>query len=128
MDGPNVNLVFEKKLSQYFEDELDSSFLSLGLCSFHPVHTAFRKFATNVSAAYAMKHTETRWRSMKYVCVLVLEQSKNLKEYILNFLPKDKTFKQRIAPTSRHKRIKTTLESALTEPYIAFYAVTTQDF
>ena len=64
---------------------------------------------------------------MKYVCVLVLEQSKNLKEYILNFLPKDKTFKQRIAPTSRHKRIKTT-ESALTEPYIAFYAFTTQDF
>ena len=78
MDGPNVNSVFEKKLSQYFEDELDSSFLSLGLCSFHPVHTAFRKFATNVSAAYAMKHTETKWRSMKYACVLVLQQFKRI--------------------------------------------------
>ena len=43
MDGPNVNLAFEKKLRQYFEDELGSSFLSLGSCSPYPVHTAFRK-------------------------------------------------------------------------------------
>ena len=65
---------------------------------------------------------------MKYACVRVLEQWKNLKEYFLKFLPKDKTFKQRIAPTSRYKRIKTALESVVTEPYIAFCAFTTQDF
>ena len=52
----------------------------------------------------------------------------NLKEYFLKFIPKDKTFKQRIAPASRYKGIKTALESALTEPYIAFCAFTTQDF
>ena len=43
MDVPNVNLAFEKKLRQYFEDELGSSFLLLGSCSLNPVHTAFRK-------------------------------------------------------------------------------------
>ena len=75
-----------------------------------------------------MKHTETKWLSMKYFCVCVVEQRKNLKEYYLNFLPKSKTFNQRIAPTSRYKRIKTALESALTEPYIAFCPFTTQDF
>ena len=75
-----------------------------------------------------MKRTETRWLSTKYVCVRVLEQWKNLKEYLLKFLPRDKTFEQRIVPTSRYKRIKTELKSALTEPYIAFCAFTTQDF
>ena len=43
MDCLNVNLVFEKKLRQYFADELGSSFLSFGSCSLHPVHAAFRK-------------------------------------------------------------------------------------
>ena len=75
-----------------------------------------------------MKHTETRWLSIKYFCVRVLEQWKNLKEYFLKFLPRDRTFEQRIVPASRYKRIKTELKSALTEPYIAFGAFTTQDF
>ena len=83
---------------------------------------------TNVSAAYTMKHTETRWFLMKYVCIRVLEQWKILKEYFLKLLPKDKKFKQRIVPTSKYKRIKTALESVITEPYIAFCAFTTQDF
>ena len=52
----------------------------------------------------------------------------NLKEYFLKFLPKDKTFKQRIAPTSRHKRIKPALESAFIEAYIAFRASTIHIF
>ena len=83
---------------------------------------------TNVSAAHAMKHAETGWLSMKDVCVCVLEQWKNLKEYFLKFLPKNKAFKKIIAPTSRSKRIKPALESAFTEPYIAFCAFTTHDF
>ena len=43
MDGPNVSLAFEKKLRQYFEDGLGSSFLSFRPCSLHLVHTAFKK-------------------------------------------------------------------------------------
>ena len=63
---------------------------------------------------------------INYVSVCALEQWKNLK-YFLKFLPKYKTLKQRIVPTDRYKRIKTTLESALTEFSIAFCAFTIQD-
>ena len=63
---------------------------------------------------------------INYVSVCSLEQWKNLK-YFLKFLPKYKTLKQRIVPTDRYKRIKTTLESALTEFSIAFCAFTIQD-
>ena len=63
---------------------------------------------------------------INYVSVCALEQWKNLK-YFLKFLPRYKTLKQRIVPTDRYKRIKTTLESALTEFSIAFCAFTIQD-
>ena len=62
---------------------------------------------------------------MKYVCVRVLDQWRKFKGILSK---RTKTFKQRIAPTSRYKRIKATLESGLTEPYIAFCAFTSQDF
>ena len=39
MDGPNVNLRFEKELSSH----LSKSSEALGSCSLHPVHTAFKK-------------------------------------------------------------------------------------
>ena len=42
MDGPNVNLSFEDKLTQKLS-EVDASFLKLGSCSLHPVHSAFQK-------------------------------------------------------------------------------------
>ena len=43
MDGPHVNKCFQEKLLCDLEKELDTSFLKLGTCSLHPVHTAFRK-------------------------------------------------------------------------------------
>ena len=43
MDGPNVNLSFEKKLRKHLEESFGTSFLHLGTCSLHPAHTAFRK-------------------------------------------------------------------------------------
>ena len=49
MDGPNVNLAFQEKLSKYLRDNLDKSFLNLGTCSLHPVHTAFRRGITSMS-------------------------------------------------------------------------------
>ena len=42
MEGPNVNLPFEDKLTQKLS-EVDTSFLNLGSCSLHPVHSAFQK-------------------------------------------------------------------------------------
>ena len=40
MDGPNVNRSFEKKMCTHFA-EMNTSFLRIGSCSLHPVHTAF---------------------------------------------------------------------------------------
>ena len=42
MDGSNVNLSFEDKLMQKLS-EVDTSFLKLGSCLLHPVHSAFQK-------------------------------------------------------------------------------------
>ena len=42
MDGPSVNLSFEDKLTQNLSEK-DTSFLKLGSCSLHPVHSAFQK-------------------------------------------------------------------------------------
>ena len=43
MDGPNVNLSFEKKLLAAFERKYSTKFLKLGSCSLHHVHNTFRK-------------------------------------------------------------------------------------
>ena len=40
MDGPNVNLAFENKMSTLLSQS-NTGFLKLGSCSLHPVHTAF---------------------------------------------------------------------------------------
>ena len=43
MDGPNVNLAFQKKLLTELGQLNGKTFLNLGACSLHPAHTAFRK-------------------------------------------------------------------------------------
>ena len=41
MDGPKVNQSFEKKLKDEFDKE-NTSFLQLGTCTLHPVHTGIK--------------------------------------------------------------------------------------
>ena len=43
MDGPNVNLKFEKDLYSKVSDEYGVSFLDTGTCSLHKTHNGFRK-------------------------------------------------------------------------------------
>ena len=43
MDGPNVNLLFENKVESNLES-INTSFLRIGTCSLHTIHTAFRKY------------------------------------------------------------------------------------
>ena len=57
---------------------------------------------TNVVAKYAIKHISTRWLNMKYVCIRLLEQLPNLKEYFLKFLPKTNQYNK----LKRQKGIK----------------------
>ena len=83
---------------------------------------------TNVIAHFAKKHVETRWLFMKYVALRLLEQWRNIKEYFLNFLPKQSNMKSEIAKTYRYIRIKNSLEEPLTEAYVSFYAFTAHDF
>ena len=49
MDEPNVNLVSHEKLSKHLRDNLAKSFLNLGTCSLHPMHTAFCQGITSIS-------------------------------------------------------------------------------
>lgn len=43
MDGPNVNLKFEQELAKLFTEQYGSNFLTVGTCTLHKVHNAFRK-------------------------------------------------------------------------------------
>ena len=162
MDGPRVNTAFQDKLSTHLKDNLDTSFLNLGTCSLHPVHTAFRKGITSMSFdldsffidlhfffklssarredysnlhsltdtmdKYAMKHVETRWLSMKFVAVRVVEQWGNLAEYFLKFLPKDKKTFRTIKETKRYQQIHDALSDNFTLATVSFCAFAARDF
>jgi hypothetical protein len=65
---------------------------------------------------------------MKYVALRCLEQWKNLKEYFLKFLPKQKNFKREVEKTQRYLRIKTALSDNITEAYVSFVAFVAHDF
>ena len=41
MDGPKVNLAFQRKLSKSLEEKSYASFLDIGTCPLHNVHNAF---------------------------------------------------------------------------------------
>ena len=82
---------------------------------------------TNVVTEYAKKHTETRWLSMKYVALRCLDQWINLKEYFLNFLPKQRNFKHEISKAQGYVSIKAALEEPLTEVYVSFCAFVAHD-
>ena len=75
---------------------------------------------TEVAAWYALQHSETRWLSMKYVAVRIMQQWKNLKEYFLKFLPQQSNFKHAVATTARYKRICAGLQNPLSQAYISF--------
>ena len=49
MGSPNMNKCFKEMFFSDLEGELDKSFLKLGTCSLHPVHSAFRKGAKMLS-------------------------------------------------------------------------------
>ena len=54
---------------------------------------------TSVIAEYMKRHAETRWVSMKYVALRVLEQWETFNEYFLKYLPQQKDFKKDVKNT-----------------------------
>ena len=102
MDRPSLNKSFQKKLSKKLEEN-NNQFLNIGSCNLHKVHNALSElnidldqFAcdiyfffklssarredysdlekiTEVAAAYAIVHSSTRWLSLKFVCIRILE-------------------------------------------------------
>ena len=55
---------------------------------------AFLQDVANVAGKYIKKYTSTRWLSMKYTFIPLVEQLPYLTEYFLTFLPKAKEFRQ----------------------------------
>ena len=82
----------------------------------------------NVVVEYVQKHTEAKRLSMKYVTLRCLDQWINLKEYFLNFLPKQKNFKHEISKAQRYVCIKAALEEPLTDAYLSFCTFVAHDF
>ena len=76
---------------------------------------------------YAKKHVESRWLTMKYVAVRMVEQWANMKEYFLKFLPQQKGFKQ-LQKSDRYERIETALKDNSSLAYISFCAFIAQEF
>lgn len=82
---------------------------------------------TDISARMMIRHTSTRWVTMKKSCLRLLEQWPNLCEYFLKFLPSQKNFRS-IANTDRYKRIAAVLEQPIFKAYLCFIAFTAQQF
>ena len=82
----------------------------------------------NVVAEYAKKHTEKRWLLMEYLALLCLDRCINLKEYFLNVLQKQKTFKHEISKRQQYVCIKAALEELLIEAYLSFCTFVAHDF
>ena len=53
MDGPNVNLKFEKELEAVLKSVHDAVILRLGTCSLRPVHLAFKKRLVKLNFPFA---------------------------------------------------------------------------
>ena len=97
------------------------------LSSAHCEDYASLRELTNVFATYAMKHISTRWLSMKYVCIRLLEQLPNLKEYFPKFLPKTSQYNE-LKKTEMYQRIKSILADPVSEVYLSSCAFATGDF
>ena len=85
---------------------------------------------TELPPHFSIKHSSTRWVTLKKVTIRMLEQWRNLTEYFLIFLPKQSNFKGKngLKANMRYQRIKEALESELTQPCLAFVAFAAQDF
>ena len=67
---------------------------------------------TELPPHFFLKHSSTRWVTLKKVTVRILEQWANLTEYFLKFIPKQPNFKSKngLKENKRYQRIKEKLE------------------
>ena len=75
---------------------------------------------TNIIAQYMIKHTSTRWLTLKFVGVRIIEQWENLHQYFFTFLSTQSNFKSSVKETARYKHICETLKHDKSILYISF--------
>lgn len=78
------------------------------------------ELVTSIECQVMKKHVSSRWLSMKPVLQRIIAQWENLKEYFLNFLPKEKHFAKRIETTQRYQTIRKILTSNTSVLYMSF--------
>lgn len=83
---------------------------------------------TDIEARMSLRHTSTRWVTLKKASLRLLEQWPNLREYFIVFLPQQSNFKQHIGCTERYKRIRSILVDAIYMVYLSFIAFTAHTF
>ena len=83
---------------------------------------------TDAVSEYALKHSTTRWVTMRKVVVRLIEQYDNLKEYFLTFLPTTSSFKANVENSSRYENICKRLNDDSTLCYLSFVAYFASDF
>ena len=83
---------------------------------------------TDVVSEYALKHSSTRWVTMRKVVVWLIEQYDNLKEYFLTFLPTTSSFKANVEKSSRYENICKRLNDDSSLCYLSFVAYFASDF
>ena len=85
---------------------------------------------TELATQFVLRHVQTRWLSIQKVLLRIIEQFTNLKEYYIEFLPKQKGFnyKEGVGKTERYTRIKNLLSGPSFMPYAHFVITVAQDF
>lgn len=75
---------------------------------------------TKVETEFLLKHVSSRWLSLRKALNRILEQWVNVKNYFLDYLPKQKNFAKDVESTKRYQNIRKHLLSNLSLLYMHF--------
>lgn len=118
-----VHTAFSKGLAKI---PFDFDKLAVNLHFFFKHSSARRKdfelceLETDLETQVMLRHVSSRWLSLRKTLIRIVEQWKNLKEYFLVFLPKEKNFEKEIASSDRYIEIRRALKSDESTVYMEF--------
>lgn len=78
------------------------------------------ELVTEVETEFLLKHVSSRWLTLKKALTRIVDQWSNLKDYFLDFLPKQKNFAKDVESTKRYQNIRKHLLSNLSLMYMHF--------
>ncbi|KAG4072228.1 hypothetical protein HA402_005950 [Bradysia odoriphaga] len=78
------------------------------------------ELVTEIECQVILKHVSSRWLTLRPVLQRIMSQWDNLKDYFLNFLPRQENFTTKVETTARYQSIRKALTSITSVLYMSF--------